>query len=182
MSLSVKDRTVDSCLDMFIAMCDHAFTPRLKGIPFLSQLIYAIGSGRKYKTKPLHAALKTAFGEEEDLFGFSSQFRSGARVAVTSSSATTRESMLLANYRRPDDPTPSYAFERPHEPDRAGDQRPVPSGADADAQSPPGSRRLDRGAPAHRRGSRTGRVWTSTPPAGAGPTAPSPPVSPPCCA
>jgi len=116
-ALSTKDRTVDSCLDMFTAMCDHAFTPRLRGVPMLSQLVHALASGRKYKTKPLHAALKTAFSEDEDLFGYTTQFREGARVAVTASSATGRESMLLASYRRPDDAHPQYAFERPHEPE-----------------------------------------------------------------
>ena len=112
-ALSTKNRTVDSCSDMFTAMCDHAFTPRLKGVPVLSHLMHAIASGRKYKTKPLHAALKTAFSEDEDLFGFPSQIRNGARVAVTTSSATGRESTVLASYRRTDDPHPQYAFERP---------------------------------------------------------------------
>ena len=116
-ALAQKDRTVDSCLDMFTAMCDHAYTPRLKGVPVINQIVQALGSGRKYKTKPLMAALKTAFSEDSDLFGSSDRFRNGARVAVTASSATGRESILLASYRRPDDIMPVYSFERPHEPD-----------------------------------------------------------------
>ena len=116
-ALAQKDRTVDSCLDMFTAMCDHAYTPRLKGVPVINQIVQALGSGRKYKTKPLVAALKTAFSEDADLFGSSDRFRNGARVAVTASSATGRESILLASYRRPDDIMPVYSFERPHEPD-----------------------------------------------------------------
>lgn len=116
-ALSQKDRTVDSCMDMFTAMCDHAFTPRLRGVPLISQLVQAIGSGRRYKTKPLHAALKTAFSEEDSLFGSSERLRNGARVAVTASSATGRESIVLASYRRPDDFLPAYSFERPHEPE-----------------------------------------------------------------
>ncbi|KAK3707125.1 hypothetical protein LTR37_012294 [Vermiconidia calcicola] len=116
-ALSQRDRTVDSCLDMFTAMCDHAFTPRLKGVPILNNLVQAFGSGRRYKTKPLHAALKTAFSEDEDLFGSSDRIRNGARVALTTASATGRESILLASYRRPDDIIPAYSFERPHEPD-----------------------------------------------------------------
>lgn len=71
----------------------------------------------RYKTKPLYAALKTAFGEEDDLFGSSGRMRTGARVALTSTSVTGRESMLLASYRRPEDLLPAYSFERPHEPD-----------------------------------------------------------------
>ncbi|EMD00681.1 hypothetical protein BAUCODRAFT_59422, partial [Baudoinia panamericana UAMH 10762] len=116
-TLSLKDRTVESTIDMFCAMCDHAFTPRLKGIPIISEIAQVFGSGPRYKTKPLHAALKTAFSEEEDLFSPASRLREGARVAVTTTSVTGRESILLASYRRPDDVLPAYSFERPHEPE-----------------------------------------------------------------
>ncbi|KAK5125943.1 hypothetical protein LTR85_011298 [Meristemomyces frigidus] len=116
-ALSMQDRTVDSCIDMFCALCDHAFTPRLKGVPIISQLAQVFGSGPRYKTKPLYAALKTAFTEEEFLFGSSTGMREGARVALTSTSVTGRESMLLASYRRAEDLLPAYSFERPHEPD-----------------------------------------------------------------
>jgi len=116
-ALSQKDRTVDGCIDMFTAMCDHAFTPRLKGIPVINQLVQAFGNGRKYKTKPLHAALKTAFSDDLDLFSASDRLRTGARVAITASSATGRESILLASYRRAEDIIPAYSFERPHEPE-----------------------------------------------------------------
>lgn len=116
-ALSLRDRTVDSCIDMFSALCDHAYTPRLQGFPIISQLVQVFGNGPRYKTKPLYAALKTAFSEEDYLFGSSSRLRNGARVAVTSASVTGRETILLASYRRPDDFLPSYSFERPHEPD-----------------------------------------------------------------
>ena len=116
-ALAMKDRTVDSCIDMFSALCDHAFTPRLKGVPVISQIAQVIGSGPKFKTKPLYAALKTAFTEEDDLFGSTNRIRRGARVALTSTSATGRESILLASYRRPEDFLPAYSFERPHEPE-----------------------------------------------------------------
>lgn len=108
---------VDSCIDMFCALCDHAFTPRLKGVPIISQLAQVFGSGPRYKTKPLYAALKTAFSEEDDLFGSASRLRSGSRVALTSTSVTGRETILLASYRRPEDLLPAYSFERPHEPE-----------------------------------------------------------------
>lgn len=116
-ALSMKDRSVDSCIDMFCALCDHAFTPRLKGVPIITQLAQVFGSGPRYKTKPLHAALQTAFTKDEFLFGSSSHMREGARVALTSTSVTGRESMLLASYRRAEDLLPAYSFERPHEPD-----------------------------------------------------------------
>jgi hypothetical protein len=116
-ALSLKDRSIDSITDMFSAMCDHAFTPRLKGVPVISQIAQMFGSAPKYKTKPLLGALKTAFTEDDDLFGSHDKPRNGARVALTSTSVTGQETLLLASYRRPEDPTPAYAFERPHDPD-----------------------------------------------------------------
>ncbi|KAK5133613.1 hypothetical protein LTR08_007561 [Meristemomyces frigidus] len=116
-ALAMKERTVDSCIDMFCAICDHAFTPRLSGLPVISQLAQVFGSGPRYKTKPLYAALKTAFSEDDDLFGSSSRMRMGTRVALTSTSVTGNESMLLASYRRPEDLLPVYSLERPHEPE-----------------------------------------------------------------
>ncbi|CAK1357491.1 hypothetical protein CB0940_07777 [Cercospora beticola] len=116
-ALSLKDRTIDSITDMFSAMCDHAFTPRLKGVPVISQIAQMFGSAPKYKTKPLLGALKTAFTEDDDLFGAHDNTRNGARVALTSTSATGQETIVIASYRRPEDPIPAYAFERPHDPD-----------------------------------------------------------------
>ncbi|RMY73507.1 hypothetical protein D0863_03837 [Hortaea werneckii] len=116
-ALAMKDRTVDASIDMFNALCDHAYTPRVKGVPIINQLAQVISGGPKFKTKPLYAALKTAFGEETEFFGPASQMRPGSRVALTTTSVTGRESMLLANYRRPEDPMPLYSLERPHEPD-----------------------------------------------------------------
>lgn len=114
-ALSMKDHTVDSCIDMFTALCDHAYTRR--GLPILSHLASVIGSGPKYKTKPLHAALQTAFTADDSYFGAHEKFRTGARVGVTSTSATGQDTILLASYRRSDDPKPAYSFERPHDPD-----------------------------------------------------------------
>jgi predicted acylesterase/phospholipase RssA len=117
-ALAMKDRTVDSCIDMFSVLCDHAYTPRFSGaLPIISHLAQVLGSGPKYKTKPLHGALKTAFTEDDDLFGTTDRFRGGMRVALTSTSVTGRETMLLASYRRPEDFLPAYKFERPHEPE-----------------------------------------------------------------
>lgn len=116
-ALSTKERTVDSCIDQFKAICEHAFTPRMKGIPMVTSIAAAFGSGRRYKTKPLYSALKTAFGEDDQLFGSFAKLRTGSRVALTSTSATGRESILLASYRRAEDLVPAYQFERPHEPE-----------------------------------------------------------------
>ncbi|KAK4626402.1 85/ calcium-independent phospholipase A2 [Fulvia fulva] len=116
-ALAMKERTVDSCIDMFAALCEHAFTPRLKGVPIISQLAQVFGSGPKYKTKPLHAALKTAFTEDDELFSSTEKRWKGTRVGLTATSATGQETILLASYRRPEDLFPAYSFERPHDPD-----------------------------------------------------------------
>ncbi|OQO10125.1 hypothetical protein B0A48_04482 [Cryoendolithus antarcticus] len=115
--LATRDKSVDQCIDQFSAICDHAFQPRMKGVPVVTSIVAALGSGRRYKTKPLYAALKTAFGENDHLFDAETQFRHGSKVALVSTSATGRESILLASYRRSEDSAPIYHFERPHEPE-----------------------------------------------------------------
>lgn len=115
-ALSMQDRSVDAVSDMFTAVCDHAFTPKLT-IPIIGPIAAALGSGPRYKTKPLHHALKTAFGEEQDLFGSATKTTMTTRVALTSTTATVRDSIVLANYRRSEDTAPMYQFERPHEPE-----------------------------------------------------------------
>ncbi|KXS99282.1 hypothetical protein AC578_6205 [Pseudocercospora eumusae] len=116
-ALSLRDRTIDSIIDMFAALCDHAFTPRLAGMPIINQIAQVLGSGPKFKTKPLHSALKTAFTDDDDLFGSNEKLRNNTRVALTSTSVTGQETILLASYRRPEDLKPAYAFERPHDPE-----------------------------------------------------------------
>lgn len=117
LALAMKDRSIESCIDMFSAICEHAFTPRLKGVPLINQIAQVLRTGPKYKTKPLYAALQTAFSEDDDLFGTSEKRRNGTRVAMTSTSVTGQETILNASYRRPEDLHPTYAFERPHDPD-----------------------------------------------------------------
>ncbi|SMR43927.1 unnamed protein product [Zymoseptoria tritici ST99CH_3D1] len=114
-ALSLKERTVESCIDMFTALCDHAYTRRR--VPIISHIASVLGSGPKYKTKPLISALQTAFGPDDAFFGSNNKFRNGSRVGITSTSATGQDTILLASYRRPDDLKPAYAFERPHDPE-----------------------------------------------------------------
>lgn len=116
-ALTMKDRTVDSCIDMFAAICEHAFTPRLKGMPIISHIAKVLGSGPKYKTRPLYNALKTAFTDDDELFGVSGKRQANVRVALTAASVTGQDTILLASYRRPEDVSPAYCFERPHDPE-----------------------------------------------------------------
>ncbi|KAK0902288.1 hypothetical protein LTR91_025072 [Friedmanniomyces endolithicus] len=116
-TLAMRDLSVESCLDQFKALCDHAFTPRLKSTPVLGWIARVIGRRPGYKTEPLYAALKTAFSEDDNLFGSNERLRLGTKIAVICTSGTGRESMLLASYRRPGVVHSGYIFERPQEPD-----------------------------------------------------------------
>lgn len=84
-ALSMKDRTVESYINMFCATCDQTYNARLS-VPIIGQLPNHFSGGPKYKTRPLYAALKTAFGGEDEFFTLSNKFPDGARVAITSAS------------------------------------------------------------------------------------------------
>lgn len=113
-ALGVQLRPTHMVLDQLTAICDHAYTPKVRGLPLLKYAAALSGASR-YKTKPLHRALHTAFGEEY-LFGSVSHTKQQLKVAMTATSATGKDSILLANYRRAEDAVPFYQFERPHNP------------------------------------------------------------------
>ena len=118
LALGVQHYPVDQCIEMFTSLCDHAYTPRLKGMP-LFDLAASISHGSRYKTKQFHEALKEAFGDKEYLFGGRNQsdIRGQNKVAVTSTSSTGGRAIVIANYRRKEDGQADYDFERPHEPE-----------------------------------------------------------------
>lgn len=118
LALGVQQWPVDRCISMFTSLCNHAYTPRVKGMPILD-LAATISHGSKYKTKAFHEALKDAFGEQDVLFGGRSRTKSTCqtRVAVTSTTSTGSKAIVLANYRRKEDSAPEYDFERPHQPE-----------------------------------------------------------------
>lgn len=118
LALGVQQWPVDRCITMFTSLCNHAYTPRVKGLPILD-LAATISHGSKYKTKAFHEALKDAFGEQDVLFGGRSRSKSSCqtRVAVTSTTSTGSKAIVLANYRRKEDHLPEYDFERPHQPE-----------------------------------------------------------------
>lgn len=81
------------CIKQFKQLCAQAFTPRpLKRLALVSHKSY-------YKTKPLEAALETAFDPDALLFGGTSQEkRSNIKVAVTSTAAIDNRPVILTNY------------------------------------------------------------------------------------
>lgn len=104
-------------VDMFSALCDVAYSPRIRGMPLL-KLASLLGGGSAYKTKPLRKALEMAFGSDNKLFGGTSNAsdRQQLKVAMTTGSTTSRNAIVLANYRRIEDAAAFYEFDRPHEP------------------------------------------------------------------
>lgn len=71
--------------------------------------------GSKYKTQPLRDALRNVFGDEE-LYGGPKKGHTvyDTKVAVTATSSTGAQAVLLANYSRQEENEPSYKFEFPH--------------------------------------------------------------------
>lgn len=117
-ALGIQQRSVlAETIDMFSALCDVAYAPRIRGMPLL-KLASRLGGGSAYRTKPLRKALEMAFGNDIRLFGGTSQprERQHLKVGMTTATSTGRNAVLLANYRRPEDESAFYEFERPHEP------------------------------------------------------------------
>lgn len=115
-ALGVQQKPTHLVLDMFTAICDLAYTPKVRGFPLL-KYASALSGASRYKTKPLYRALRTAFGEDYLFGGISnSETPQRLKVAVTTTSATGHDNVLLANYRRTEDNLPFYHFERPHDP------------------------------------------------------------------
>lgn len=71
--------------------------------------------GSKYKTKPLHEALYSAFGGEL-LYGGprKTHLSDTTQVAVTATSGTGETGLVLPNYSRHEEGEPSYRFEFAH--------------------------------------------------------------------
>lgn len=127
-ALQKEGQTVGRCLDMFVAICEHAYTPRLllapkssltptaKRLTLVRQIERVFHLGPRYRSIPLYEALKTTFTDHVNFFGAPGQSTSKPRVIVTSANAARGDVTLLANYRRPNHLHTHYNFERVHDP------------------------------------------------------------------
>jgi hypothetical protein len=125
-ALAKEGQTVNGSLDMFMALCRHAYRPRwmpAEGSPYtfksgalMSRILKSMHPGPRCNTESLHAALKVAFVPESNFFGSTEQFAAGARVAVTSARGGHGGVTILANYRRPDGADALYSLQRTHDP------------------------------------------------------------------
>ena len=94
--MGVKQHSVVDCISLFKNLCKQAFTRRsarpLRALSFLNHKSY-------YRTKPLEEALKSVFEEKSTLYGGSSpETSTSIKVAVTSTSASNNQTVLLSNY------------------------------------------------------------------------------------
>ena len=104
------------CITEFVRLCNRAFTPReFDKVAGLTQAA-TLNHGSRYKTKPLHDALREAFGEEQLYGGPRKAFNAyDTKVAVTATSGTGQRAVVLANYSRQEENEPNYKFEFPHD-------------------------------------------------------------------
>lgn len=103
LGLGVEGWSVDKCIDHFEKLCATAFTPReFHGIWGFEQLSAINHKYSKYKTKPFEDVLKATFSiADQPLFGGSQDHcHSPVKVAVTSTTETGENALLLTNYNR----------------------------------------------------------------------------------
>ncbi|RYP24694.1 hypothetical protein DL765_000421 [Monosporascus sp. GIB2] len=122
LSLFVKNKPLDKCMDNFKVLCPIAFTPReLSGLPAFRRLA-TVYHGSEYKTRPFESVLKDLFGPHDLLFGGKKpQSECHAKVAITSTEATGKQQpVILTNYNRPQGKPGDalYGFVREEEPSK----------------------------------------------------------------
>ncbi|PNS15041.1 hypothetical protein CAC42_2270 [Sphaceloma murrayae] len=110
-----KRRLASETIDMFVALCDMMYTPRLQIGP-LGRLVQLMGGSGMYKTKPMRQALEMAFGTDRKVFGGGESGHDKIRVGMAASTGAERQGVLLSNYHRPETTLADYRLERPHEP------------------------------------------------------------------
>jgi len=96
--------SVEECIEQFQSLCGEAFTRRTgSSLPIVGMLVENYHHS-KYQTTPLETALKTAFSQDQNLFGgarVAESCGSLVKVAVTATSLTGHKTYLFANYNRP---------------------------------------------------------------------------------
>ncbi|KAE9377253.1 hypothetical protein N431DRAFT_542623 [Stipitochalara longipes BDJ] len=112
LGIGAKHWSIRTSTEKFSSLCDQAFTPReLSTVKVINKAV-TLRHGSKYKTRPLHRALNTAFGEQF-LFGGEQETDTAymTKVAVTTTSGTGQSPIILSNYGRKDEPRLNYQIE-----------------------------------------------------------------------
>lgn len=103
LGLGVEGWSVDECIGHFEKLCNLAFTPReFKDIWVLNRLSAINLNLSKYKTKPFERILQGVFLlSDQPLFGGRQNHnRPSVKVALTATSETGEQPILLTNYNR----------------------------------------------------------------------------------
>lgn len=109
-------------MEKFKDICREAFTPReLQSVPLIGTLS-KMYHGSVFKTQPLERVLKRYFSETPFFGGSRSRhnLNTSVKVAVTATSALNHQSVVFANYNRPDSTGKAapYQFIRSHVPSK----------------------------------------------------------------
>lgn len=93
---------MDECIGHFEKLCNFAFTARFNNIWGLKHLSAINLKCSTYKTKPLERILQGVFSlSDQPLFGGrQNHHRLSVKVAVTATSETGEQAVLLTNYNR----------------------------------------------------------------------------------
>ena len=101
--LATKSWGLEKCIDTFRSLCDQAFTPRrLQGIPLLQFATNFRHGGSKYKTRPLHKALRKVLGTKKLFGGKPHETAYRPKVAVTTTEGEGTKAIVIGNYNRPE--------------------------------------------------------------------------------
>ncbi|TLD08032.1 hypothetical protein E2P81_ATG10307 [Venturia nashicola] len=100
-SLVAGGRSIEQCLDLFLATCDHAYATESGNKSLLEKMSRFTTDKRRTKTLGLHSALRDAFTSHRSFFGETDQFSPDIRIAMTCTNEADGKTLLLANYRRP---------------------------------------------------------------------------------
>lgn len=126
----MKQWSVDECITKFVSLCKSAFKAHdFANTKYLSYISMSIHKA-KYKTSPIHNILKDTFGEDK-LYGHipADAIMRDTKVAVTATSASAENGILIGNYTRQSEDEHWYRFKR-------GDDMPLWAAARATSAAP----------------------------------------------
>ncbi|KAL8687035.1 MAG: hypothetical protein Q9224_005271, partial [Gallowayella concinna] len=123
LGLGIEGWSTQTCIDHFERLCGTAFTPRkMHKIPVLDKLEVMNNDYARYKAKPFEKVLQETFSAStQPLFGGQyNNWQSSVRTAVTATSETGDQAVVLTNYNRSHekDDRSEYWFERAELPEK----------------------------------------------------------------
>ena len=107
LGLGANHMSIERCIESFVATCNKAFSPRWLGNQHGARKAVTLARGSRYRTTPLHEALRSSLGQRR-LYGGHQRTPEvySTKVAVTTCSGTGSEAIMLTNYCRHEDNLP----------------------------------------------------------------------------